>query len=442
LVTNSEPGEKIRAPGKRPLIEIEDVRVAGSTLIFKVEVDPSLEMFVHSGLFYFRYDLPVDEVPECILSIPLLGCLAPLAWTIGADLAIGDVDSEYLSCVQEIGSQMKKWYPEAVSDIRVVAKPSQTASGWNEGKKGLLYTGGVDSTASMLRNGRAELSLFMIRGTPEIRLYEARYFKRVRESLDPFVRSLGLEIHTVETNALDVINFRLIGSKKKDQFTDGWWENVAHSLVLLSACAPYTYLKGTGKLLIASSFNQVVKAWGSTPTTDQMVKWGGLRVVHDSYDLSRMKKVEQVIAPYARERGGSIPLRVCTGRKSVRLDSGALNCGRCEKCTRTMLQLMFCGLDPARCGFDTTSFVPANIRAELKSGRLKPAHNPNSWRSMFTTANPQYQALEGTYPGLGEFVGWLRTWDFTPKVPLGERMTNLLAPKGSRRRKIAGSVLR
>jgi len=441
-VANSRPGEKIGTPGRRPVIEIEDVWVAGGTLIFKVELDPSIESFVNSGLFYFKYDLPVDEVPECILSIPLLGCLAPLAWTVGADLAIGDVDSEYLSCVQEIGSQMKKWYPEAVSDVSIVAKPVPTASGWNDGRRGLLYTGGVDSTASMLRNGQADLSLFMIRGTPEIRLYEARYFKRVRDSLDPFVGSLGLEIHTVETNALDVMDFRLLSSEKKDQFTDGWWENLAHSLVLLSACAPYTYLKGTGKLLIASSFNQVVKAWGSTPATDQMVKWGGLHVVHDSYDLSRMKKVEQVIAPYARERGGSIPLRVCTGRKSVRLDSGALNCGRCEKCVRTMLQLMFCGLDPARCGFDTTSFVPATIRAELESGRLKPAHNPNSWRSLFTTADPKYQALEGTYPGLGGFVSWLREWDFKPKVTLGERMTNILAPKGSRRRKIAGAVLR
>lgn len=411
-------------------------------VIFRVELSPSLERFLNSGLFYFKYDAPLEGVPEGMLSVPLLGCLAPLAWTVGADVAIGEVDSDFLSAVRAMGSQMRQWYPGAIADVSIAAKPTPTDSEWDDGKRGLLYTGGVDSTCSMLRNGQRELSLFMVRGTPEIRLYESRYYRRVRERVDPFVRSFGLEVLSIETNALDVINFKLLSSTKRAQFSDGWWENVAHGVALLSACAPYTYLNRIGRLLIASSFNYIVKPWGSTPTGDEMVRWGGLRVTHDSYDLHRVQKVNRVIAPFAIQRGGSIPLRVCTGNKDIRLDGGELNCGRCEKCTRTMLQLLFSGVDPARCGFDTSSFVPARVRSDLESGRIRLKHHPNSWYYLFSIPDPQYRQFEGTYKGLEEFVEWLRGWKFRPKSSFGERAKTFLLPKGSRRREIAGAALR
>jgi hypothetical protein len=434
--------ERGEIPVKRPLIQLEDVKVTGNIVIFRVEPSPPLERFLTSGLFYFKYDLPLEGVPEGILSVPLLGCLAPLAWTVGADLVMGEVDSEYLSAVHAIESQMKQWYPGAIANVNITAKPTSTPSKWDESRRGLLYTGGVDSTASMLRNGQGGLSLFMVRGTPEIRLYEARYYQRVRKALEPFVRSLGLGILSIETNALDVINFRLLSSVKRDQFSDGWWENVAHGIVLLSMCAPYTYLDGIGRLLISSSFNYIVKPWGSTPISDELVRWGGLRVVHDSYDLHRVQKVNQVIAPFANQRGGSIPLRVCTGNKSIRLDGGELNCGRCEKCTRTMLQLLFSGVDPARCGFDTSSFVPAKVRSDLESGRIRLKHHPNSWYFMFSIPDPQYKQFEGAYQGLEDFVEWLRGWNFRPKVSFSQKATTFLAPKGSRRREVVRSVLR
>jgi len=79
-VISSESKERVSALVARPGIRIEDVSVAAGTLIFKVELDPSLEEFLNSGLFYFKYYQPIDRVPDGILSIPLLGCLASPEW--------------------------------------------------------------------------------------------------------------------------------------------------------------------------------------------------------------------------------------------------------------------------------------------------------------------------------------------------------------------------
>ena len=74
--------------------------------------------------------------------------------------------------------------------------------------------------------------------------------------------------------------------------------------------------------------------YGSHPLTDPRWSSHRLRIEHDTMRHSRLQKTAAV----AQWDLGLKALRVCISRKSE-----DLNCGRCEKCLRTMLMLLCLG---------------------------------------------------------------------------------------------------
>jgi hypothetical protein len=418
-------------------IRLEDITPSKGSLVCTFTYGTKLEDYLNSSVLYFNYDFAVEGVPKGVLSIPPLGVLAPLAWIIGAVVVAKEADNQYLSSLQKVAAVMQKMYPSvkisSAMDCTGVATP------WPESddRSCLLYSGGVDSTASLLRNLGPNLSLVSIRGTPDLRLWEEEYWNRVQQRLAPFVKGLGIERHVIETNALDVVNLNGLNKAFQSAFERGWWENLSHGLLLLSLCAPLTYQMGVRKMMIASSFSRKhSEPWGSNPAADQSICWGGLTTIHDSYDLTRLQKIREVLVPYMKEHSGAVQLRVCTGGREVRLASGSLNCGKCEKCTRTMLSLLCAGADPAECGFPTPNFV--EMKAGLISGRLR-TQRGYSLQTLHNEKSPPKPELTLRYPGFSEFLDWFYNWEF----PLPRKRRGILrglAPNGTRRRRVVDAL--
>lgn len=84
--------------------------------------------------------------------------------------------------------------------------------------------------------------------------------------------------------------------------------------------------------------------WGSTRTTDEILAWAGVHCVHDAENLSRQDKAA-LLVNYSNKSSSPITVRVCYSE--VERDG---NCGRCEKCYRTILNLVLSGADPRRYG--------------------------------------------------------------------------------------------
>ena len=92
------------------------------------------------------------------------------------------------------------------------------------------------------------------------------------------------------------------------------------------------YEFNVSKIYIASSFTLGQFDIGcSDPRTDMALKCAGMSVVHDGYEISRQQKVEYLVS-VQKSLGKEIPLRVCSFNTT--------NCCMCEKCLRTMLEIM------------------------------------------------------------------------------------------------------
>ena len=392
--------------------------------------------------FRLKASHSLESVPPSILVIPFLGSLVPLSWIKDCQIIAGEVDEGYMEGVEEVRRAMQVAYPSLKFLGSIEAKAVPSVSTWDPNKYCLLYSGGVDSTSSYLRNrSRAPTTLLMIRGTPELRLADEEYWQRSVDRLAPALRAAKAEWHIIETNALDVVDAWALKDKVHTDEVHSWWENFAHGIFLTSTCAPYTYFSQTGKLLIASSYSPIsAKPWGSMPESDERIRWGGLTVTHDSFDITRFEKIRDYLSPFILSQGGSFPIKLCLG-KEERLNCGKLNCGRCNKCITTALMLLETGVDPARCEFDMSRFSPNDIRVGLENGYLHQDAAPNSWRFITENAHPLSAELESEYKGMSSFLQWLSTWDRKPKESTLRTYSRKVAPVGSRRRKLVRLVL-
>jgi hypothetical protein len=431
---SSPAGYKSEKSG--PFIELESAEAHRNTLLIRISYHELLDPFLTSGLFYARYDFTIEEIPPSMLSIPLLGFLAPLAWLTGAEIRAEEIDEDYLNSLPVVAEEFRKMYPHIPFSGAIRANPVHTPSQWDREKYCVLYSGGVDSTCSLIRNIGKKPSTLTIRGAPDLPLQDDRYWARVQERTQRFVKDLGAESHFVETNALGMVNQQAIRDHFRSQLRIGWWEGLAFGLFFLSMSAPYTYRERIGNVIIGSSNTAKTQVpWGSSPMTDEKVRWGDVKVIHDSYDLEKGDKIRQILVPYAKEHGGAIPLRVCIGRRSIMSEGDQINCGQCPKCMVVELSLILAGADAGDFGFNISPGTLAGLRQNLEEGEFGRTYDKTSWRFIKENARSAPIEITSKHPGLRDFLDWFAAWNERPTKKV--RFLDRVAPPGSRRRDLA-----
>ena len=148
------------------------------------------------------------------------------------------------------------------------------------------------------------------------------------------------------------------------------WEHVFVAAVV----SALHFCKGEcGVALVGSSepYNSLVIPWGSNPITDHLLSSAAMEVVHDGAAFGRAAK----IAAIAEWRAGCENLRVCWQG-----DHQGRNCGRCEKCQRTMFDFLCNRLPVPGC-------LPQEIDyALLKNMKVTSPALQSEWRQILATA--------------------------------------------------------
>jgi hypothetical protein len=104
----------------------------------------------------------------------------------------------------------------------------------------------------------------------------------------------------------------------------------------------------------------------SHPDLDPLFSSSAVEIRVGDPHVSRLDKIRRL----AEWEPGSAIMQPCW-RRSERLADGRLNCGRCEKCLRTMLALLVLGKLAGCRAFEEEDVDPAWIRATLLPSRLK-----------------------------------------------------------------------
>jgi len=379
-----------------------NVKVTGNRLTINFNCEGQIKKFFTTNRFFAEYNSPIDNMPNAILIIPFLATVAPVAWANQAEIHVETVDENFLQSLETVKKSMQTFYPRLKLGGSVQAKNVVKLHVDSEHKGLMLFSGGADSLATYIRHRGENLTLVHVYTdlAPKKQAERNGDIVHIRE----FCARNNLPLRTISSNFKFVPDGLMLSSYDKfiDEETDfNWWTRVMHGLALIGLSAPLAYTEKTEKLYIASSYTaEFVGGWGSHPDIDNNVKWAGIKVVHDGYDLSRQAKMN-IIADYAKNIDKNFILRCC-----MKPENGE-NCNRCEKCSRTIVGLELAGLDPSKYGFKIETETFSSIRNKLEKGEWEFGDDQRfMWGDLKGHACQKNSVV---HPEAKAFIEWLST---------------------------------
>jgi len=288
--------------------------IVGKVVSSSGRSEASLETALGSRLVYFATeDAQLADTPDPYVLLALLAAMktgrplrsvSPVAFGLQGGLA----------AAQDVLKSFHPYLHRVSVDIAERPVPDKAS------QVGCFFSGGVDSFYTLLKHRSEITSLILVHGF-DFSLDERRLRTRTSEAARDVAATLGMHLIEVETNAR--------------AFTDeiGPWGDMCHGAALASVAHALT--PQLSKVYIASSYTYAdIFPWGSHPLLDRHWSSTAIEIVHDGCEATRVEKVKAIAAHDIALRH----LRVC-----LRTSPEWYNCGKCEKCVRTMLNLELAG---------------------------------------------------------------------------------------------------
>lgn len=261
-----------------------------------------------------------EQVALCNDAEAALPMLVLAGMRSGCELQVeAPISKLYLENQQALMHIFCSWFPD-YRPASIQASELRKGSVISGGRVGCFFTGGVDSFFTYLRHRDEVTDLIFVHGY-DVDLDDLPRRAEISAMGRAIEQATGVRFIELETNAIRL--FRDFGR----------WGAHAHGFGLGSAARHLAdYLD---RIYIPSSFAiEYMRPWGTHPETDPLFSDERLAVVHGDAIL-RVDKLREI----AQDDLAMRYLRVCHERVE-----GAYNCGRCEKCLRTMTVMQGLGV--------------------------------------------------------------------------------------------------
>jgi hypothetical protein len=278
----------------------------------------------------------IKKLPDNSGDAFLAGFLLPCMYE-HEDLKIeAPVSKVLFDNICNIQNIMSGWYPE-LSKIRILCDSftNFTLKHDNKGVSACFFSGGVDSSYTLLKHKNIITHLILVHGF-DIKLNNKELWSKALGSTQKISREFGKRIITVKTNIRTLSDKRRAKWGKK--YYGDFWGRILHGSLLASVglCMQNYF----NLILIASSSSrpkEELVPWGSHPHLDELWSTERLKFRHDTIE-TRINKIK-FISDYQIVLNN---LRVCYQNKR-----GKINCGVCEKCIRTIIAMRLLDITPS-----------------------------------------------------------------------------------------------
>lgn len=377
--------------------------LTGHKLTSTATVPKDLRKYFNSFRLFACYDAQL-RVDGSILNIPLVSTILPIAWLTGTDVHVERLDKKYVEAMNAIKHEFNRMYPRGKFTTKIIVDDLVENKTQSQGTA-LLFSGGVDSTHSLIRNISLRPRLIMFWGVLSYHLNPSyrKHDQLVRKTYSDFAKRQGLDLNFIETNTYSILNNKRIEHDfHKILRRTELWLALQFPLVVLGLPAPLS-IGRFNRLLVAASVDPThdydKHPHSSQPRIDEKFAWADLKVIHDGY-IHRFSKTS-LIKEYLKKN--ELRLRVCNTPPPDRL-----NCSACEKCFRTIAPLVLEGIDPNNYGFEVNRSTFDSMRYILEKEKLGALVVDSYWK-VFRNLIPC--KIETDLYGSRSFFTWFRDFE-------------------------------
>lgn len=328
-------------------ILINNIAVKGNRVECEIKVSKVLERYFNTNSMYIEYDFNIESIPKSILTIPFVGSLIALAWLTDSVFWVDEIDKTFYDSIPTIRNAYQDIYrnaslkgrfaPSKIINNRLERDPRL------EAKSIMLFSGGADCHASLIRNLDKHPMLCNIQGWYKDSKDNDVAAEADFRDIKLFASQMNLMCSFVKSNFAVVVNEKHFNKTMK-YVGDTWWHGFQHSMAFISIAIPIAYSIGVDEIIIASSLTKGLNfLCASNVTTDSEFNFAcDGHTLHDGFELNRQDKMH-VIVDFQKKLGRAYPIRVCSFNDH--------NCCECEKCLRTILGIVAEGGDIKDFGF-------------------------------------------------------------------------------------------
>lgn len=346
--------------------------------------------------------------PDPFLALALVPAMAA-----GRPLRVeGEVSPVLLAAIPRIQRLLHWGYPK-LTEVPVQARPRDEAPGARASGVGAFFSGGLDSFYTVLKRRNDFTHLIFLDGFDIPPGYQRRR-AQVAESVRRAASELGKPLIEVVTDHREFVA----------EYVALW---PAHYGAV--AAAAYFLSSQLGRIYRPGSTNYAEYAFAASGSLDHLVTplWSTDRVdlVYDGFEASRCDKAVLLAQNDVALRW----LRVCQTR-----DVEDLNCGHCEKCLRTMLNLWAAG------SLDRCATLPPRLDLDAISRLRVGPRQIECWQEILRAvqaSRPDRDVIGAVRRVLGRSTGARRSL-----TKLRRRLVHLASARAGRRDTALGSPTR
>jgi hypothetical protein len=291
-------------------------------------------------IYFQTQDAQLEPNIEVFLALALLPAMKRRIENIEAE---GVVSQRFLEGTERFQQVFKSWKPN-YGHVEFRNLQMQPRSRGQIGKKGVFFSGGLDSYYSFLAHFK-EIAAFIHLDGFDIPLREQSMRKRMVENCRSIGDQFGKQAIILETNARHFIERYVTWSYSHGSV-------IGSAGLLLMPEFEKLYISGAGLPLDRDPF-------GSHPDLDPNWSTEILEFVHEA-EVDKIDKCRLI---------GQFEVAIKTLHVCLRFPEKGLNCGECEKCLRSQVYLQVAGVAE-----DCTAF-PKPLDLKLL-GQLKVSHDP------------------------------------------------------------------
>lgn len=314
-------------------IWIKEIITDKNCVTYHLEVSKGLICYFSSNCEMFaEFGFDVSDIPKSILAIPILSNIMQFAWLFDCVVWIESVDKQFYECLPRIKRSFQEMYRNYNFGGSLIAAKVIENEYRVENENALLFTGGVDATATFLRIRDTNPILIDTFGWCNDKDDESSVFKADISAIDRFAEENCIRAEYIKSNFATFIKPERVNKILNKRIHNSWWFGFQHSLAFLGVASIVAFYYHVRTIYIGSSytFGQAVNCV-SDPRIDREFKVASCNVVHDAYELSRQEKIRTIVKA-KKDFNLSINLRVCSFNEK--------NCNHCEKCFRTMIGII------------------------------------------------------------------------------------------------------
>ena len=342
-------------------IKVNHTEVSSNRITVDFSVSEELRGYFNETVFWCEYSNDISETPEAVALIPFVCNILPIIWLTDAELILPALDKDFFECISKLKTGYDDMYPmlEFKGQIKVNHIESYPAIKPQMSRSAVFFSGGADAFCTLFSH-IDEVPILVTLWGADIRTDNYEGWNIVRQHVEKTAQSFGSEAIFIKSNfreflCEDYLHTLIMSSG------DGWWHGFQHGIGLLGFGAVIALSEFLSRIYIASSYTLADKGsytCASDPTIDNNVRFCGCRIIHDGYEYSRQEKI-RLICRMANKLPVQPELRVCWE------SAGGRNCCHCEKCLRTILEIIVEGSNPSDFGF------PVNLLEQLSCRKTK-----------------------------------------------------------------------